>query len=166
MAGLLSDLLDILEIQAQSLNELLLLSKEKTDVLVENDSAQLKKITELEMILSSRYSKLDKNRKQIMDDIALVLNIDENPPTLTAILKVIEGQKEAETLSKLIDSLLKTAEDLKTQNERNEMLITNAIDYLDFTVNVIKSSKTYEPTLLTKEGKEIKTIRGTFDKNS
>lgn len=163
MAGLIYDLIDILNTEADNLKDLVELSKEKTDVIVQNNMDELQKITELEQILTSRYQKLDRNRESLMKDMASVLNIDSENITLTALADAIKDQQEAPALLDIMQRLATTAEQLREVNDNNRALIDYSLDYIEFSMNVIRSAKTYEPTLFTPSGEEIKTVRGVFD---
>ena len=165
MAGLTNELIDILNTAADSLNDLVELSKEKTGVIVANDMAELQKITELEQILTARYQKLDRNREELMQDMASVLNIKSDNVTLTVLADAIKDQKEAPALLAVMERLTTVAAALKEVNENNRALIDYSLDYLEFSLNVIRSSQTSEPTLLTPSGEEINTANqgGIFD---
>ena len=165
MAGLINDLIDILNTAADSLNDLVELSKEKTGVIVANNMPELQKITELEQILTGRYQKLDRNRETLMQDMASVLNIKSDNVTLTILADAIKDQKEAPALLDVMQRLVKSAAALKEVNESNRALIDYSLDYLEFSLNVIRSTQTNEPTFLTPSGEEINTTNqgGMFD---
>ena len=165
MAGLITDLIDILNTANNSLNDLVELSKEKTDVIVANNMQELQKITELEQILTGRYQKLDRNREVLMQDIASVLNIKSDNITLTILADAIKEQKEASALLDVMERLAGTALALQEVNDNNRALVDFSLDYIDFSLNVIRSSQTNEPTLLTPQGEEITTVNqgGLFD---
>jgi len=165
MAGLVSDLIEILNTANASLSDLVELSKEKTDVIIANDMQELQKITELEQILTGRYQKLDRNREVLMNDIASVLNIKSDNITLTVLADAIKEQQEASALLDVMERLTATAFTLKEINDNNQNLIDFTLDYLDFSINVMRSSQSSEPTLLTPQGEEISTVNqgGMFD---
>ena len=165
MAGLTTDLIDILNTAADSLNDLVELSKEKTGVIVANDMPELQKITELEQILTARYQKLDRSREELMQDMASVLNIKSDNVTLTVLADAIKEQEEAPALLAVMERLTTIAAALKEVNESNRALIDYSLDYLEFSLNVIRTSQTNGPTLLTPTGEEISSSSqgGIFD---
>jgi flagellar biosynthesis/type III secretory pathway chaperone len=126
---------------------------------------ELQKITELEQILTSRYQKLDRNREELMRDIASVLNIKGDNITLTILADAIKEQKEASALLDVMKRLSDIGEALREVNENNRALVDYSLDYLEFSLNLVRSAQSKEPTLLTPTGEEISTTSqgGIFD---
>ena len=139
MAGLIDQLLELLNEQAARYEDMLGLSLEKKDVIIANDIEALQKITGLENILVSQHQKLDKKRTQVMEDIAIVLNQDKNTLTVSEIIELLDGQNEQEPLREVRDRIKKTLEELSEANKQNSSLIGNAMDYIDYSLNVIRS---------------------------
>ncbi len=138
LAGLVNELIKILNTEADNLSDFLGLAKEKTQVIVENDVKSLQKIVELENILASRQNKLEKSRIAIMADIAMVLNKDLKELTLKRLAEIISIGNEKEELLKLQEKLKLITEQLKQANDVNKLLIENSLEYIEFTMNVIR----------------------------
>lgn len=83
MAGLVFDLIDVLEEQQKYYDELLILSEKKTVLIVNNDTEGLKEITSSENSVVGKIQKLEKSRIALVYDIANVIN--ENPQNITKI---------------------------------------------------------------------------------
>ena len=101
MAGLINELIDVLTEEISCYEELLKISKGKTDIIVEGDVVSLQNLTSHEQEIVGKTIKLEKKREEIIEDIALVLN--ENKDTLT--------------ISKLLDKLKDTVQESKKLRE-------------------------------------------------
>ena len=77
MASLIDELIDVLDKEEREYQDLILLSQEKTPVIVKGDLEKLQRITEAEQIVIGKINKLEKRRTEVVKDIALVLNRDE-----------------------------------------------------------------------------------------
>ena len=76
MASLMENLISLLEQENDEYEKLLELSMQKTPVIIEGDISKLEKITDEEQIIVGKVNRLDKEREQVMQDIATVLNKD------------------------------------------------------------------------------------------
>lgn len=142
MAGLMEQLTDILKQQAELYDRLIQTSTEKRQIIVENDIEGLQRITAVENVTVGRLQKLDKNRVSIMNEIAIVLNIRDKNYTLTDLAVIIKpnAPEEYELLAGLIDATREKLSELKKSNDQNAVLIKNSLDYIDFSVNMMRSS--------------------------
>ncbi|MCL2851482.1 MAG: flagellar protein FlgN [Defluviitaleaceae bacterium] len=140
MTGLINELLTVLNEQAENYENLLALSHEKHQVLVQNDVKSLQKITNVENIIVGNNQRLEKKRMKIVSDISTVLGKKESDMTLTVLAGLIERQDEHPALVEVTKRLRATVEDLKEINERNKTLLEFSLDYIDFSMNLIRSS--------------------------
>ncbi len=140
MAGLLSELTALLSEQAENVDNLLALSIEKKEVIVNNDVPSLQKITALENTIVGSSQRLEKKCLILMQDIANVLNQDAATFTLSTLLGLVEGQPEHTPLLELKGRMTQAAEALAQSNDQNRLLINHALDYIDFTMNMIRST--------------------------
>jgi len=139
MAGLINELMDNLSEQADRYEELLGLSHEKRDTIIVNDIEQLQKLNHLENILISQTQKLEKKRISITQDMAIVLNQKVDELTVTRIIELIEGQAEQPDLIAIRDRVKKILDELNQINQQNGMLIQNALEYVEYSTNVMRS---------------------------
>lgn len=145
MAGMLEQLLDILGEQATRYEELLGLSKEKKDVIIANDIEQLQKINHLENLVISQNQKLEKKRQSIVEDMAIVLDQKESDLTLPKMIELLEGQEGHQALIDLQKRFKEVVDELKEVNKQNGELIQNALEYIEFSTNVIRSTMNQGP---------------------
>ncbi len=152
MAGLVSELVLLLQEQTELYENLLALSEEKKDAIIKNNIDELQKVTSVENIIISKNQKLEKKRSIAVSDIALVLGKTENELTLSVLLQIIENQPEYESLKLISDKMLSIIERLKEINENNKMLLLNALDYVDFSLNLFRSTVLKEAPTYSQEG--------------
>lgn len=162
MAGLINELIDILYSQANNYDELLVLGKEKRNVIIENNTEMLQKITQAENSIIGRNQRMENKRLAILKDIANVLNRDADELTLSSLAEFISGQAEHSELVKVRGILKDTLDQLKIENDRNAKLLESSIDYINFSINLVRSSlpeESYHSTRKQTPGEE----KGFFD---
>jgi len=140
MAGLINELIVKIGDMASIIESLTELAHEKKDVIIKNETDNLKAITAQENTLVGRYQRTEKAVSAIMDDIAMVLNQQRKTLTLGTIAEMIKEQDDYDEYSKGYERLKKNLELLKERNDMNNILISNALDYIDYSVNVLRST--------------------------
>jgi flagellar biosynthesis/type III secretory pathway chaperone len=140
MAGMVDQLIEILSEQTQRYEELLGLALEKRDIIIADDLEGLQKINHLENLVVSQNSKLERKRQELVADMALVLNQKEEELTINRIIELIKGQDGEEKLAAIRDKIKAVAVELHEANLHNGELVQNALDYLEYTTNLIHSS--------------------------
>lgn len=164
MSGMIEDLVTTLTEQVDCFNNLFLLSKEKREVIINNDVEMLKKITFLENTIINKNNKLEINRLSLIKDIAEVLNKDYETLTLNVLASIIDGQHMHKELLEVNEKMRIKLENLKESNNENRLLINNSLEYIDFNLNVIKSTFEDEPTFLYNDkGKHVNIGKVFFD---
>ncbi|MCL2603597.1 MAG: flagellar protein FlgN [Defluviitaleaceae bacterium] len=140
MAGMINQLIDILGEQADRCGELLGLAKEKKDVIVSNNIEELQKITNLENMVISQNNRLERQRISLTADIAEVLGKRGQVMDIAALTECMEGQPQQEPLREAGNRLRGVISELKEANDLNNTLIQNALDYVEYSLNVIRTS--------------------------
>lgn len=140
MAGLINELMDNMAEMSACAGELVKIAGSKREIVIKNDVEALKDLTSAENTLVGRFQKLEKNAAGLIGDIAMVLN--ENPKTLTLsrLGELIKDQGDHGAFIRVYGELSAGLVALKAQNDQNRILIENALDYIDYTVNVIRST--------------------------
>lgn len=140
MASLMEVLIDVLEQENQEYEKLLSLSMRKTSVIVSEDLAELTKITDEEQVIVSRINHLDKQRYEAVSDIADVLNKDVDKLKIVDLIKMLAGRtEEQEKLAAVFDRLRENVRGVKRANEQNGELIRDALELVQFNMNVLQS---------------------------
>ena len=140
MASLMETLIEVLEKENLEYKSLLELSLQKTPAIVSEDLQLLTKITDEEQIIVSRINHLDNQRNEAVNDIANVLNKDVAKLKIVDLIKMLEKRPEEQArLSRVFDSLRNNVRSVKRVNEQNRELIENALELVQFNMNVLQS---------------------------
>ena len=75
--------------------------------------------------------------------------------SLKDIIETIKGQEGEKELTSLREKLLDILPKLKALNDQNQELIKLSMEYIDFSMNVIRSSSSSTPTYYDFSGNEI-----------
>ncbi|MCL2611106.1 MAG: flagellar protein FlgN [Defluviitaleaceae bacterium] len=140
MASLVDNLLNTVNEQKTCLEELLVLSQAKRDLIVNNDIENLQKMTAAESAIVAKNQKLDREREEIVKDIATVLAENSEELTLTKISELITDDNDKQKLISARDGIEEILKDLKRQNDQNHELITVSLDYIEFSMNVLREN--------------------------
>ena len=142
MASLMENLIDILNEQYDAYSALVELSRKKTPIIVSGSLEDLQKITDEEQDAVNVVNDIDKKRIEIMGDIANVLNQDINNLKLANLVELINTRPEEQAkLNEARGKLIEIGKELKTVNERNRELLENALEMIDFDMNLIQAMK-------------------------
>lgn len=140
MASLMETLIEVLEKENLEYKNLLDLSIRKTPAIVSEDLQALNKITDEEQIIVSRINHLDNQRSEAVDDIANVLNKDVTKLKIVDLIKMLEARPEEQAkLAAVFDSLSDNVRAVKRINEQNRELIENALELVQFNMNILQS---------------------------
>lgn len=147
MASLLENLIDVLDRENSEYEALVVLAESKTPTIVKGDIENLGKITEDEQEIVGKIQKLEKQRSRILADIANVVNRDVETLKLINLIQMLEkmpGQQKM--LVDIHERLTKTIDTLKAVNEKNQMLLAEKIEMVDFNLNMIRALKSAPQT--------------------
>ena len=140
MASLMEVLIDVLEKESQEYENLLTLSMKKTPVIVSEDLTELAKITDEEQIIVSRINHLDHQRNEAVNDIANVLNKDVDNLKIVDLIRMLAARPdEQEKLAAVFDKLQDNVRGVKRINEQNRELIQDALELVQFNMNVLQA---------------------------
>jgi len=159
MAGMLTQLLDVMNQQVERHIELHGLSLEEKDAIIQNDIDTLQKLVSLKNIVISQNNRLEKQRMSLVNDIAEVLGLKEKDMPLSQLISVMEGKPEQADIIDVGNRLKEAMEKLKIANDDNRELLQGAIDFVEYSLNALRSTIEPEPV-------EIPTIKkpaGTSD---
>ena len=131
-----SVLIKVMKEQLEAYKELLHLAEEKTGVLVQGDVKLLGEITEIEQNLILKLGKLEEERYALVYQIAKAYEKDV-PEVKTDFFKSNLDPKDAETFSAIHDEFKSVLLEIEEKNRRNEEMIKNALDYIDFSIKIL-----------------------------
>lgn len=142
MASLMENLIQTLNEQYNAYESLVKLSEKKTPIIVSGSLDELQKITDEEQDVVALINAIDKKRTEIMMDIANVINKDATTLRLSDLVVMIQGRpEEAKALQDAKEKLVQIGKRLKSLNERNKMLLDNALEMVNFDLSLVQSAK-------------------------
>ncbi len=142
MASLMEELIQILEQEHEIYQQLIPISDAKTQIIVKNDLIALQEITDKEQLAVDKINALEHKRDTVMMNIKTVINRKSGDFTLKTLIDLMEKQpKEQKTLSHLHDNLKKTIHRLVEINNRNNSLIQQSLEMIEFNMNFIQSTR-------------------------
>ena len=142
MASLMENLLEVLDQESTEYEGLVELSQKKTPIIVSGDLENLQKITDDEQTIVSRLHNLEKKREEVTADIANVLNRDVETLKLGNLIDMLSGRPEEQAkLAEVHDRLRNAVHALQRTNEQNKELLTNALEMVEFEMNLVQAMK-------------------------
>ena len=143
MASLLENLIDVLDKENAEYEKLVVLAEEKTPTIIKGDVEGLSKITEDEQGIQG----MEKQRIKVLADIANVVNRDVETLKLIDLIQMLEKMPEQQKKLKDIHERLKeTTEKLRLLNDKNQLLLADKLDMVDFNLNMIRAMKSAPQT--------------------
>lgn len=136
-----NELIGIIAEQAGIYNDILKISRDKTDIIVKGKVNDLDNITKLEQSLVIRLGKLEAKREELVREISMEFDINPEEVTVSDIAERLDG-KQAEKLMECKDSLALSLKELRETNELNSKLIKNSLDFINFSINLYSSIST------------------------
>ena len=142
MASLMENLIEVLGQECDAYDELLALSQKKTQVIASANLENLQKITDDEQEAVGRVNHLDKRRMEVTTDIANVLNRDVETLKLSKMIELMSSRPgEQAKLAEAHDRLQSSVRELRRINEQNRELLENALEMVEFEMNILQASK-------------------------
>ena len=142
MASLMENLIEVLCQESGEYEGLLELSRKKTRIIAGADLEELQKITDDEQELVDRLNRLEKKRVEVTKDIANVLNRDVEEMKLSSLIEMLSARPaEQAQLAKAHDRLQSAVQSLRRVNEQNRELLEEALEMVEFEMNLLQASK-------------------------
>lgn len=142
MASLMENLIEVLDRECDEYEGLLTVSQRKTPIIVSGDLEKLQQITDEEQTMVNRINNLERRRTEVTADIATVLNKDVTKLTLINLIDMLAARPaEQKELMKSYDRLHRSVRELKRVNEQNGSLLKDALEMVDFEINLIHAAK-------------------------
>lgn len=142
MASLMENLIEVLDRECDEYEGLLTVSQRKTPIIVSGNLENLQKITDEEQTLVSRINNLERRRMEVTADIATVLNKDVTKLTLTNLIDMLAARPaEQAALMRSYDRLHHSVRELKRVNEQNGSLLKDALEMVNFEINILHAAK-------------------------
>lgn len=169
MASLLENLIDVLDQENTEYEKLVVLSDRKTPVIIQGDIDTLGSITEQEQEIVGIIKQLEKQRTEALADIANVVNRDVETLKLINLIQMLAKRPEQqEQLTEVHNKLKATIQKLKELNEKNQMLLGDAMEMVDFNLKMLQGLKSAPQTANYSKnayctGSSLGVLQGGFD---
>lgn len=142
MASLIEELVTVLKQEEEVYKSLLPVVEQKTQIIIRNDLTALQKITEQEQFAVERINALEHKRDEVIVNMGIVLSRDPRTLTLKKLIGLLDRQpKEQRELTLLHDSLTMILKKLSDANLRNQSLIEQSLEMIEFNMNLIQSTR-------------------------
>jgi len=138
----MDNLVEVLNEENSQYEMLINLGNEKRTAIVEGNIANLESITDKEQEIASLLRNLDNKRDAILKDMADVLGKNFEEMTITKLIGYLDKQpKEQERLSEIRTKILTTGKEMQECNLRNERLLKQALEMVEFDLTLFKSMR-------------------------
>ena len=147
MASILENLIEILDKENTEYKTLIELADKKTRSIVDGDLESLAKITDDEQVIVGRIQGMEKQRAKVLADIANVVNRDVETLKLSNLIQLLEKMPDQQKmLVRIHEELTETMDRLRLTNNKNQLLLTERLEMVDFNLNMIKALKSAPQT--------------------
>lgn len=142
-----------LEHLSSVLDEMLPLAKGKSDLIVRNKVEDLVALTSRELRLTARMEESYREVERATASCWAELGIRPRPGSALAnLIQAIHRIEEKSALSELARRLREKHDELKAHNERNQLLVKQSLEWIDYELNLIAGpfdqEATYSPNVV------------------
>lgn len=142
MASLMEDFIDVLEKENEEYERLTELSTEKRQIIINGDVPALEDMTGKEQEITSNLKNLENRRQQVVKDMAIVLSKKPEELTITNMIAFLDKQpEEQQKLQDIRERLKATLTKMADINTQNEILLTQAMEMVEFDLTLFKSMR-------------------------
>jgi len=142
VASLMEDFMDILEKENGEYERLTELSIQKRQIIIDGDVPALEDMTGREQEITSNLKNLENKREQVVKDMAIVLSKDPEELTITNMIAFLNKQpEEQQKLQSIRERLKSTLTKMADINTQNEILLTQAMEMVEFDLTLFKSMR-------------------------
>ncbi|EOS25828.1 MAG: flagellar protein FlgN [Lachnospiraceae bacterium] len=147
MASLLENLIDVLDRENAAYERVAVLAESKTSAIVAGDIENLGKIMEEEQEIVGKIQGMEKQRDKFLADIANVVNRDVETLKLIDLIQMLESMPDQQQKLKDVQKRLReTIDKLRETNGKNQLLLAERLDMVDFNLNMIRAVKSAPQT--------------------
>ena len=140
MASLMEELISVLQEETKIYEDLLVVSDEKTAVIVKNDIGKLQEIVDKEQATIDVITALERKREEIVRSIAMVVNRKPDTLTVAEIIRMLDKQpQEQKELAAVHKQIRSVVERLQQMNHHNRELLERSLEMTEFNINLLQS---------------------------
>lgn len=138
----MEEMLDVLQTENVEYKKLFELSEQKTDALIKSDITQILAISEKEQEVVDVIKKCEAKCDEVIADMGVVLGRDTQKLTVAEVVDLLMRQPgEQQKLAAVYDELMETAHKMKVSNEKNKILVEQAMELLELDLTLYRSMR-------------------------
>ena len=142
MAGMMDDLVKVLVEEKTLYEKLADLSEEMKQAIIISDVPVVEQKTAEQQDATTDLQNLDRKRADIMRNVAVVLNKKPQEIKVSTLIEDLSGQPELKAqMTKAREELIAAMDRLKRVNSQNQALLTQAMELMEFDLNLYRSMK-------------------------
>jgi len=138
-------LLQVLDEEARLYEDILKISKNKTDVIVKGNVAELENIVKIEQSIVLRINELEDMRDEVVGKLSAEVGLKPSEVSISSLLGHLKGE-QAEKLKCFQERMMAILGELKNINELNAKLINNSLEYINFSINLLAAADAADGT--------------------
>ena len=143
----MENLIDVLDRENAAYERVAVLAESKTSAIVAGDIENLGKIMEEEQEIVGKIQGMEKQRDKFLADIANVVNRDVETLKLIDLIQMLESMPDQQQKLKDVQKRLRaTIDKLRESNGKNQLLLAERLDMVDFNLNMIRAMKSAPQT--------------------
>lgn len=143
----MENLIDVLDGETGQYEQLITLAESKTSAIVAGDIENLGKIMEEEQEIVGRIQGMEKKRNKFLADIANVVNRDVETLKLIDLIQMLESMPDQQQkLADVQKHMRSTIDKLRETNGKNQMLLSERLDMVNFNLDMIRAMKSAPQT--------------------
>lgn len=147
MASLMEELLEVLHEEEEQYEKLIALAEQKTEALVAAKVQDIQEIAQGEQEIVEVIKRCEKKCDEVIQDMGIVLGRDTGELTVSQLIDMLDKQpKEQEQLRTVYTRLGETARRMKACNDKNRMLVEQALELVEFDLTLFRSMRTAPET--------------------
>ncbi len=120
------------------LDEMLPLARDKSDVIIRNKVEELVSLTSRELRITARmeehYREIERATSACWTELGMRMRPDR---TLSDLVQAIPRLEDKRALTEQAKALKAKHDELKTLNERNQLLVKQSLDWIDYELHLI-----------------------------
>ncbi len=136
---LIDKLLEILEQEYTVYEDILRLSKDKTNTIIEGKVSELDNIVKLEQALVMQIARIDEKREEVLLQICNETNAGEKTMNISEIRKHTT-EVQSKRLEEYQKRMLGIVNELGHINKLNSKLIQNSLEFIEFSLNLMANA--------------------------
>src|SRR5699024_10272613 len=133
--------IDIIRKSSAVHQNILELSKEKSEYIKTGDMDGLSKLLIKERKHVQELTQIENEREKIVDQAFESMNINDKEKTVTIILNHIDDEREKESLERDVTGLLETIIQLRESEKLNEDLIQQSMQFVQLSLDMLQPTE-------------------------